>query len=69
MRNYIQPGDRVRHTRFLNINGADGFTVLEMEDGKAYCEFLDGFGRVKTSWFIQKDLILINPVSNAVIDH
>lgn len=58
MRTYIQAGDRVRHTRFLNINGNDGFTVLQLEDGKAFCEFHDGFGRKKTSWFILKDLIL-----------
>jgi|GEM_PF-3181599 len=65
MRTYIQAGDRVRHTRFLNINGTNGFTVLQLEDGKAYCEFLDGFGRKKTSWFILKDLVLSQPVSKA----
>jgi len=63
MRTYIQAGDRVRHTRFLNINGTDGFTVLEIEDGRAFCEFYDGFGKRKTSWFIAKDLVLIQPIS------
>ncbi len=69
MRDYIQVGDRVRHTRFLNINGNNGFKVLKLEEARAFCEFQDGFGRSKTSWFILKDLILLSSGSNLVIEN
>ncbi len=61
MKTAIKIGDSVRHTRFLNINSPQGITVLEIEEPRAFCEYRDGFGRIKTSWFILKDLVLSIP--------
>lgn len=58
----IEQGDTVRHKTRVLINGGITFNVLEVESGKALCEFFDNDPEqtMKKEWFDISDLILVN---------
>lgn len=53
----ISVGNKVRHTRFLNINGPSGTYVIEISENKALCQYVDTFGKTRQVWFVLKDLV------------
>jgi hypothetical protein len=56
----INAGDTVRHKTLIHLNGGVAFSVLNVVDDRAYCDFFDEKGVNKQDWFTLSDLILVN---------
>jgi hypothetical protein len=56
----ISAGDTVRHKTFTRLSGGVAFSVINVEDDRAYCNFFDEKGVNRQEWFNLSDLILVN---------
>ena len=55
----IKSGDYVKH-RTLFVNGGLAMNVIDVEEGKALCEYFDGAEQIhKQAWFSVDDLEVV----------